>query len=175
MLQHCQNLTVCLCLFGCQGSRQHWLFLPEVKLLINETSSRSPGRGITPVISSPSPPPSHSLWRWQSPQLPGNTLPVRADFGLTYFVIGPICLCKMIVLTFLSWPLQAAGVTKSVTLVLLVTRIWRAVRPQINVILTDTNCIVIIMTPVTERSRLMNVNIYYKYIYIWYLLLTLKL
>ena len=68
MLQHCQNLTVCLCLFGCQGSCQHWLFLPEVKLLINETSSRGPGRGITPVISSPSPPPPGSVSRWQSLQ-----------------------------------------------------------------------------------------------------------
>ena len=86
--------------------------------------------------------------------------------GRTRIVIVPICLCKMIVLTFLSWPLQAAGVTKSVTLVLLVTRIWRAVRPQINVILTDTNCIVIIMTPVTERARLMNVNIYLYLVFI---------
>ena len=86
--------------------------------------------------------------------------------GRTRIVIVPICLCKMIVLTFLSWPLQAAGVTKSVTLVLLVTRIWRAVRPQINVILTDTNCIVIIMTPVTERARLMSVNIYLYLVFI---------
>ena len=50
-----------------------------------------------------------------------SSLAVQSDFGLTYFVIGPICLCKMIVLTFLSWPLQAVSLTKSVTLDLLET------------------------------------------------------
>ena len=54
-----------------------------------------------------------------------SSLAVHSDFGLTYFVIGPICLCKMIVLTFLSWPLQAVSVTKSVTLDLLVTPVLR--------------------------------------------------